>query len=159
MARVAVCLALIAPAAGLVAPAAPAASTALKAEAAASLKGMSGGVQAGDPMPGEGPWDPIGFSKLHENIQGSEHAGVVPSQQWMREAEIKHGRVRCGVRLPSHLDGAKPHAINAPSPQVAMLAFTGALVQSYGMHFDGKLNGMFYEKGVNPFEVGYQCLS
>ena len=48
-------------------------------------------VQAGDPMPGEGPWDPIGFSKLHENIQGSEHAGVVPSQQWMREAEIKHG--------------------------------------------------------------------
>merc|ERR1719263_1451364 len=77
-------------------------------------------------MPGEGPWDPIGFSKLHENIQGSEHAGVVPSQQWMREAEIKHGRV-------------------------AMLAFTGALVQSYGMHFDGKLNGMFYEKGVNPF--------
>ena len=39
-----------------------------------------------------------------------------------------------------------------------MLAFTGALVQSYGMHFDGKLNGMFYEKGVNPFEVGYQCL-
>ena len=93
MARVAVCLALIAPAAGLVAPAAPAASTALKAEAAASLKGMSGGVQAGDPMPGEGPWDPIGFSKLHENIQGSEHAGVIPSQQWMREAEIKHGRV------------------------------------------------------------------
>ena len=34
-----------------------------------------------------------------------------------------------------------------------MLAFTGALVQSYGMHFDGKLNGMFFEKGVNPFEV------
>ena len=39
-----------------------------------------------------------------------------------------------------------------------MLAFTGALVQSYGMHFDGKLNGMFYEKGVNPFEVGFQRL-
>ena len=101
MARVAVCLALIAPAAGLVAPAAPAASTALKAEAAASLKGMSGGVQAGDPMPGEGPWDPIGFSKLHENIQGSEHAGVVPSQQWMREAEIKHvPRVELKSRAP-----------------------------------------------------------
>ena len=47
---------------------------------------------------------------------------------FLREAEIKHGRV-------------------------AMLAFTGALVQSYGMHFDGKLNGMFYEKGVNPFEA------
>ena len=104
MARVVACLALIAPAAGLVAPAAPAASTALKAEAAASLKGMSGGVQAGDPMPGEGPWDPIGFSKLHENIQGSEHAGVVPSQQWMREAEIKHGPARnstCGRPTPS----------------------------------------------------------
>ena len=40
-----------------------------------------------------------------------------------------------------------------------MLAFTGALVQSYGMHFDGKMNGMFYEKGVNPFEVSFQCLS
>merc|ERR1719229_1781848 len=73
-------------------------------------------------MPGEGPWDPIGFSKLHENIQGSEHAGVVPSQQWMREAEIKHGRV-------------------------AMLAFTGALVQSYGMHFDGS-------RGVAQGHVG-----
>jgi len=47
---------------------------------------------------------------------------------WFRAAEIKHGRV-------------------------AMLAFTGALVQSYGMHFDGKMNGMFYEKGVNPFEA------
>merc|ERR1712118_427831 len=34
-----------------------------------------------------------------------------------------------------------------------MLAFTGALVQSYGMHFDGKMNGTFYEKGVNPFEA------
>ena len=40
-----------------------------------------------------------------------------------------------------------------------MLAFTGALVQSYGMHFDGKLNGMFYEKGVNPFEVARSVLS
>ena len=38
-----------------------------------------------------------------------------------------------------------------------MLAFTGALVQSYGMHFDGKLNGMFYEKGVNPFEVSFSA--
>ena len=108
MARVVACLALIAPAAGLVAPAAPAASTALKAEAAASLKGMSGGVQAGDPMPGEGPWDSIGFSKLHENIQGSEHAGVVPSQQWMREAEIKH--VTC-----EELNLRAPHAIDATS--------------------------------------------
>ena len=27
------------------------------------------------------------------------------------------------------------------------------------MHFDGKMNGMFYEKGVNPFEVSFQCLS
>ena len=114
---------------------------------------MSGGVQAGDPMPGEGPWDPIGFSKLHENIQGSEHAGVVPSQQWMREAEIKHGRVRCGVQLPSHLASATPRAINASSTQVAMLAFTGALVQSYGMHFPGTLNGEYYEAGVNPFEA------
>ena len=110
MARVAVCLALIAPAAGLVAPAAPAASTALKAEAAASLKGMSGGVQAGDPMPGEGPWDPIGFSKLHENIQGSEHAGVVPSQQWMRarpRSSTAAYIATASVSLPT-LDGASP---------------------------------------------------
>jgi hypothetical protein len=128
MVRAVVCLALLAPAAGLVAPSAPAASTALRAEAGASMKTMPGGVQAGDPMPGEGPWDPMGFSNIHANIQGSEHAGVFPAPQWMREAEIKHGRV-------------------------AMLAFTGALVQSYGMHFDGKMNGMFYEKGVNPFEA------
>ena len=113
MARVVACLALIAPAAGLVAPAAPAASTALKAEAAASLKGMSGGVQAGDPMPGEGPWDPIGFSKLHENIQGSEHAGVVPSQQWMREAEIKHGPASQISGAPRHRRDVVPVAASA----------------------------------------------
>merc|ERR1719191_353510 len=119
-----------APLAGaLVAPAsAPARTQPLGAVAGKSMAGMIGGVQAGDPMPGEGAWDPMGFSNIFDMIQGSEHAGVVPSQQWMREAEIKHGRV-------------------------AMLAFTGALVQSYGMHFDGKMNGMFYEKGVNPFEA------
>ena len=96
--------------------------------AASGLDGMYGGVEAGDPMPGTGAWDPMSFGELHDLVKGSEHAGVMPHPQWLREAEIKHGRV-------------------------AMLAFTGALVQSYGMHFDGKMNGMFYEKGVNPFEA------
>ena len=96
--------------------------------AAGPLDGFYGGVQAGDPMPGDGPWDPMGFSQIHGMVQGSEHAGVMPSPQWLREAEIKHGRV-------------------------AMLAFTGALVQSYGMHFPGSLNGEYYEAGVNPFEA------
>jgi len=113
--KLAVCL-LAAPVAGLVAPAAPArTATVLNAEMSKALpfltapKGLKGyiGEEAG--------FDPVGFAEIMDI-------------KWMREAEIKHGRV-------------------------AMLAFTGALVQSYGMHFDGKLNGMFYEKGVNPFEA------
>ena len=96
-----------------------------------------------------GFFDPLGLSK---DVDAGRLA-------FYREAEIKHGRVRYGVRLPTHLDSATPHAINVSSTQVAMLAFTGALVQSYGMHFDGKLNGMFYEKGVNPFEVSFQSPS
>ena len=119
--KLAVCL-LAAPVAGLVAPAAPArTATVLNAEMSKALpfltapKGLKGyiGEEAG--------FDPVGFAEIMDI-------------KWMREAEIKHGRV-------------------------AMLAFTGALVQSYGMHFDGKMNGMFYEKGVNPFEVSFQCLS
>merc|ERR1719310_1012166 len=109
----------------------PAATTAPPGGSAATntaLAGMVGGVMKGDPMPGEGAWDPLGLSNIHGMIQGSEHAGVFPSPQWMREAEIKHGRV-------------------------AMLAFTGALVQEYGMHFDGTLAGQYYEKGVNAFEA------
>ena len=126
-------------AAAFVAPSAPAAKTQL---AAAPVQEWAGATA---PF---GFFDPLGLS----NVDAGRLA-------FYREAEIKHGRVRYGVRLPSHLDGATPHAINASSTQVAMLAFTGALVQSYGMHFDGKLNGMFYEKGVNPFEVSFQCLS
>ena len=95
---------------------------------ASGLDGMYGGVEAGDPMPGTGAWDPMSFGELHDLVKGSEHAGVMPHPQWLREAEIKHGRV-------------------------AMLAFTGALVQSYGMHFPGTLNGEYYEAGVNPFEA------
>ena len=108
---------------------APATQTASKAVAFASaLDGMAGGVEKGDPMPGTGAWDPLRLGELHGLVAGSEHAGVMPSPQWLREAEIKHGRV-------------------------AMLAFTGALVQSYGMHFPGSLNGEYYEAGVNPFEA------
>ena len=113
--KLAVCL-LAAPVAGLVAPAAPArTATVLNAEMSKALpfltapKGLKGyiGEEAG--------FDPVGFAEIMDI-------------KWMREAEIKHGRV-------------------------AMLAFTGALVQSYGMHFPGTLNGEYYEAGVNPFEA------
>ena len=52
----------------------------------------------------------------------------MPHPQWLRESEIKHGRV-------------------------AMLAFTGGLVQSFGMHFPGSMNGMYYEEGLDPLEA------
>jgi hypothetical protein len=77
--KLAVCL-LAVPAAGLVAPAAPARSTALHAEMSKSLpflmapKGLKGyiGEEAG--------FDPVGIAEIMDI-------------KWMREAEIKHGRV------------------------------------------------------------------
>jgi len=91
--------------------------------AASSLDGMYGAdVETG------GVWDPLSFSELHGLVAGSEHANLCPHPQWLREAEIKHGRV-------------------------AMLAFTGALAQSFGMHFPGSLNGLYYEAGVNPIDA------
>ncbi len=78
--KLAVCL-LAAPVAGLVAPAAPArTATALNAEMSKALpfltapKGLKGyiGEEAG--------FDPVGFAEIMDI-------------KWMREAEIKHGRV------------------------------------------------------------------
>ena len=77
--KLAVCL-LAAPVAGLVAPAAPARTTALNAEMSKALpfltapKGLKGyiGEEAG--------FDPVGFAEIMDI-------------KWMREAEIKHGRV------------------------------------------------------------------
>ncbi|KAH8095509.1 light harvesting protein [Aureococcus anophagefferens] len=45
---------------------------------ASGLDGMYGGVEAGDPMPGAGAWDPMSFGELHDLVKGSEHAGVMP---------------------------------------------------------------------------------
>ena len=78
-------------AAGLVAPQPARQATALGAAAGKALEGMSGGVQAGDPMPGQGAWDPMGFSNIFDMIQGSEHAGVFPSPVWMREVRPRRG--------------------------------------------------------------------
>lgn len=40
------------------------------------------------------PWDPLGLSTVHNLIKDDvEHFGVFPSPQWLREAELKHGRM------------------------------------------------------------------
>jgi len=85
-------------------------------------------------LPGAGVWDPLSLSEIHGLTQGSEHSGVMPHPQWLREAEIKHGRV-------------------------AMLAFTGAIVQSYGMHFPGNMGGAYYEGGVSTFDATASAFS
>ena len=54
------------------------------------------------------PWDPIGFSLLHKVSANN------PDVAWLREAELKHGRV-------------------------AMLAFVGILVQASGKHFPARV--------------------
>jgi len=55
---------------------------------------------------GEGPWDPMGFSKLYDRNFDFNNVMVYPHVQWLREAEIKHGRV-------------------------CMLAFVGMVVQQF----------------------------
>jgi nitrite reductase/ring-hydroxylating ferredoxin subunit len=53
---------------------------------------------------GSKPWDPMGFSKLYDRNFDFNGQMIYPHVQWLREAEIKHGRC-------------------------AMLAFVGMLVQ------------------------------
>jgi len=42
---------------------------------------------------GSEPWDPLGFSKLYDRNFDFNNVMVWPHVQWLREAEIKHGRV------------------------------------------------------------------
>uniref|UniRef100_A0A7S1M9Z2 Rieske domain-containing protein n=1 Tax=Alexandrium catenella TaxID=2925 RepID=A0A7S1M9Z2_ALECA len=60
---------------------------------------------------GEEPWDPMGFSKLYDRNFDFNMVMTYPHVQWLREAEVKHGRV-------------------------CMLAFVGAIVQQFA-HIPG----------------------
>jgi len=60
---------------------------------------------------GDEPWDPMGFSKLYDRNFDFNMVMTYPHVQWLREAEVKHGRV-------------------------CMLAFVGAVVQSFA-HIPG----------------------
>jgi len=42
---------------------------------------------------GDEPWDPMGFSKLYDRNFDFNMIMTYPHVQWLREAEIKHGRV------------------------------------------------------------------
>jgi len=55
---------------------------------------------------GDEPWDPMGFSKLYDRNFDFNGSMVWPHVKWLREAEIKHGRL-------------------------CMLAFVGMVVQQY----------------------------
>ena len=76
----------------------------------------------------ESIYDPLGFAKIHDLIKDDpEHFGVWPSPQWLREAELKHGRV-------------------------SMLAFVGAIIQgAFGFSWSGSLGGYYYETDKNFF--------
>jgi len=60
---------------------------------------------------GSVPWDPMGFSKLYDRNFDFNMVMTYPHVQWLREAEIKHGRI-------------------------CMLAFTGMVVQQWA-HIPG----------------------
>lgn len=114
-----VLLLLPALASAFVAPVAPGAS-ALKAAPLDDMVGASTEFGLNGQV-----FDPLGFGSVHGLLKNDpEHFGVWPSPQWLREAELKHGRM-------------------------AMLAFTGAVVQSAGVKFPGALGGYYYESGVH----------
>lgn len=71
---------------------APKASPTASSLHAAPLDGMVGAsTEFG--LNGE-PWDPLGLSTVHDLIKDDvEHYGVFPSPQWLRESELKHGRM------------------------------------------------------------------
>lgn len=51
------------------------------------------GMVGADVEMGDGPWDPMGFSKLFDRNFEFNMVMTYPHVQWLREAEIKHGRV------------------------------------------------------------------
>lgn len=55
-------------------------------------------------------FDPLNLGTLSETIKGQSHGGLFPHAQWLREAEIKHGRM-------------------------AMLAFVGTVAAVSGLSF------------------------
>merc|ERR1712150_36950 len=54
---------------------------------------MLAGMVGADVEMGDGPWDPMGFSKLFDRNFEFNMVMTYPHVQWLREAEIKHGRV------------------------------------------------------------------
>ena len=82
---------------------------------------LDGMVGAGEETGGV-PWDPLGFSKIHDLVKDSEHANNWPHVKFLREAEIKHGRI-------------------------AMLAFVGVCVQKgLNFHWPGvDANGFYFD--------------
>jgi len=52
-----------------------------------------GTMVGADVETGSEPWDPLGFSKLYDRNFDFNSVMIYPHVQWLREAEIKHGRV------------------------------------------------------------------
>jgi len=75
-----------------------------KTPAPGSEKALAGMV--GADVETSGVWDPLGFGKLYDRNFDFNQVMTYPHVQWLREAEIKHGRV-------------------------CMLAFVGALAQQF----------------------------
>jgi len=69
------------------------------------------------------PWDPLGFSKLYDRNFDFNNVMVYPHVQWLREAEIKHGRC-------------------------AMLAFVGIIAAKF-FHVPGYPETSDWYKGVD----------
>jgi len=76
-----------------------------------SEKALAGMVGADVETGGSEPWDPMGFSKLYDRNFDFNMVMTYPHVQWLREAEVKHGRV-------------------------CMLAFVGMIVQQFA-HIPG----------------------
>ena len=55
------------------------------------LPAMRGVVGTG-PETGNEVWDPLSFGTL-SNTVGGVHTSVWPDSKWLREAELKHGRM------------------------------------------------------------------